>query len=134
MRGVTGGYFPALGARLKTGRVFTSADNAGSQPVALVNEGFARRYFAGKDPLGKRVREGGGDNWRIVVGVIADVKHSGPAEEARPEVSLPYSQLEPGFMTTWSRGVFFVVRGKIPASALASSARAQVGAIDPTCR
>lgn len=131
MRGVTGDYFPALGARLKAGRVFASADRAGSQPVAIVNEAFAHRYFAGQDPLGKRMREGGGDNWRAVVGVIADVKHSGPAEDARPEVSLPYAQLEPGFMSTWSRGVAFVVRGKIPAGSLASPARAQVAAIDP---
>jgi putative ABC transport system permease protein len=131
MRGVTGDFFTALGARLKAGRLFTSADRTDSQPVAIVNEAFARRYFAGQNPLTKRVREYGGDQWRTVVGVIADVKHSGPAEEARPEVSLPYSQLEPGFMSTWSRGVYFVVRGRMPAGALASSARAQVAAIDP---
>jgi putative ABC transport system permease protein len=131
MRGVTGDYFSALGARLKGGRVFTAADRADSQAVAIVNEGFARRYLAGQDPLGKRLREGGSDKWRTIVGVIADVKHSGPAEEARPEVSLPYSQLEPGFMSTWSRGLYFVVRGKMPASALASTTRAQVAAIDP---
>ena len=131
MRGVTGDYFPALGARLKAGRVFNSADRTDSQPVAIVNEAFAHRYFTGQNPLGKRVRDGGGDNWRLVIGVIGDVKHSGPAEEARPEVSLPYSQLEPGFMSTWSRGVYFVVRGKMPAASLASPARAQVAAIDP---
>ena len=131
MRGVTGDYFPALGARLEAGRVFTSADRTDSQPVAIVNQAFAHRFFAGQDPLGKRVREYGGDSWRAVVGVIADVKHSGPAEEARPEVSLPYAQLEPGFMTTWSRGVFFVVRGRTPASTMASAARAAVAAIDP---
>ena len=112
--------------------MFTAADRTDSQPVAIVNEAFAQRYFAGQNPLGRRVREGGADNWRAVVGVIADVKHSGPAEEARPEVSLPYAQLEPGFMTTWSRGIYFVVRGKMPASALASAgARSQVAAIDP---
>jgi putative ABC transport system permease protein len=100
---------------------------------AIVNEAFARKYFSGQDPLGRRVREYGGADgqWRAVVGVIADVKHSGPAAEARPEVSLPYSQLEPGFMNTWSRGVYFVVRGKVPASTLASAARSQVAASDP---
>ena len=131
MRGVAGDYFPALGARLKSGRLFTSADRTDSQPVAIVNEAFARRYLAGADPLGKRVREGGGDNWRVVVGVISDLKHSGPAEEARPEVSMPYSQIEPGFMTTWLRGVYFVVRGRTPAATMAPSARATVAAIDP---
>lgn len=131
MRGVQGDYFAALGARLQSGRVFTGADRTGSQPVAIVNETFARKYWPGQKPLGRRLREYGGDNWRMVVGVIGDVKHSGPAEEARPEVSLPYAQLEPGFMTTWSRGIHFVVRGKAPGSTLTAAVRAQVASIDP---
>ena len=131
MRGVTPDYFAALGARLKSGRVFTPADGTDSQPVAIVNDAFVARYFDGQNPLGKRVREGGNPDWRTVVGVIADVKHLGPATEARPEVSLPYSQLGSGFITTWSRGVYFVVRGKIPAASLVTAARAQVAALDP---
>jgi putative ABC transport system permease protein len=131
MRGVQGDYFAALGARLKSGRVFTGADRTGSQPVAIVNEAFARKYWPGQNPLGRRLREYGGDNWRTVAGVIADVRHSGPAEEARPEVSLPYAQLEPRFMTTWSRGIYFVVRGKVPGSTLTAAVRAQVASIDP---
>jgi putative ABC transport system permease protein len=131
MRGVLGGYFSALGARLKAGRVFDATDRTGSQPVAIVNEAFARRYWPGQNPIGKRVREYGGQHWRAVVGVIADVKHSGPAAEARPEVSLPYTQLDPGFLTNWSRGVWFVLRGTGPATSLVSAARAQVASVDP---
>ena len=131
MRGVTSDYFTALGARLTSGRVFTGADRAGSQPVAIVNEAFARRYMSGQNPLGRRLREGGSRGWRTVVGVIADVKHTGLAAEARPEVSLPYAQLEPGFMATWSRGIYFVVKGSVPASALAPAVRREFAAIDP---
>jgi putative ABC transport system permease protein len=116
---------------LKAGRVFEAADRTRSQPVAIVNEAFARRYWPGQNPIGKRVREYGGENWRAVVGVIADVKHSGPAAEARPEVSIPYTQLDPGFLTNWSRGVSFVVRGSGPATSLVSAARAQIASIDP---
>ena len=130
MRGIVGDYFAALGARVKKGRVFTSADRAGSQPVAIVNEAFARRYWPGKDPVGRRLREGGSTEWRTVVGLIADVKHTGPADEARPEVSLPYPQLEAGFMTTWSRGIYFVVRGRTAAAALTPAVRAELTAID----
>jgi putative ABC transport system permease protein len=131
MRGVSGDYFAALGARLKAGRAFTAADRADAQPVAIVNEAFARLYLKGRDPLGGRVSEGGYPGWRTVVGVIADVKHSGPAEAARPEVSLPYAQLEPGMMTTWSRGLYVVMRGRVPAAALTPIARKAVAAIDP---
>ena len=130
-RGVTGNYFAALGARLIAGRTFTSADRAGSQPVAIVNEGFARRYLSGRDPLGARLRENGNREWRTVVGVIADVKHAGPAVEARPEVSMPYAQLHPEFMTTWSRGLYFVVNGQVPGSALVPQVRRELAGIDP---
>jgi putative ABC transport system permease protein len=131
MRGVSDDYFAALGARLKAGRVFTTVDRSASQPVAIVNEAFARRYFGGSNPIGRRVREGDYPHWRVVVGVISDVKHSGPAAEARPEVSLPYSQLTFGFLNAWARGVYVVVRGGMPASALATSARAVIHAMDP---
>jgi len=130
MRGIAGRYMQALGIRLKAGRWFTPGDAADSQPVAIVNEAFARRYWPNGDALGGRVREGGSDRWRTVVGVIGDVKHAGPAEQARPEVDIPYSQLDPGFLTTWSRGVYFVVRG--PAgTATAAAAREAVAAVDP---
>ncbi|MEO6237171.1 MAG: ABC transporter permease [Vicinamibacterales bacterium] len=131
MRGIEGDYFAALGVPLKSGRLFTPADRAGSQPVAIVNEAFARQYLTGTDPLGRRVREGGGGEWRTVVGVIADVKHSSLAEAGRPEVSLPYAQLEPGFMSAWSRGIYFVVRGRTSATALAPEIRARAARIDP---
>ena len=130
MRGVSAQYFSALGARLKAGRAFTEADRTSSQPVAIVNEAFARRYWPGQDPIGRRLQEYGGSTQRTVVGLIADVKHSGPAEEARPEVSLPYSQLDPDFMVTWSRGIYFVIRTASSGVAMGSAARAVVGGID----
>jgi putative ABC transport system permease protein len=131
MRGASDDYFAALGARLKAGRVFTRADRANSQPVAVVNEAFARRYFGGTNPIGRRLREGGYPTWRVVVGVISDVKHSGPAAAARPEVSLPYSQLTFGFLNAWARGIYLVVRGPMPAQVLAASARGVIKSMDP---
>ena len=131
MRGVTSDYFAALGARVTAGRAFTAADRAGSQPVAIVNEGFARRYLAGRNPVGARLRENGLREWRTIVGVIADLKHAGPALEARPEVSMPYSQLAPSFLTTWSRGMYFVVKGQVPGTALVPQLRKEFAAIDP---
>jgi len=43
---------------------------------------------------------------------IGDVKHSGPDGESRPEVDIPYAQLDPGFMNAWARGLTYVVRGQ----------------------
>jgi putative ABC transport system permease protein len=132
MRGVTGGYFAALGIPLKAGRAFTPADREGSLPVAIVNEAFARRYFGAQNPLGRRVRDAGGDSWRTVVGVIGDIKHSGPDAESRPEVDIPYAQLDPDFMNTWSRGVAFVVRSTAPSGAVLPVIRARMAVIAPS--
>jgi putative ABC transport system permease protein len=134
-RGVTADYFAALGVPLKAGRFFTTADREGSQPVAIVNEAFARKYWPGQPAVGKRLKEGDAASstpWSVVVGVVADIRHIGPGQDARPEVDFPYAQLEPGFMTTWLRGITFVVRGRVPGASLATAARAQVHALDPS--
>jgi putative ABC transport system permease protein len=133
MRGIEGDYFQAIGIPLKRGRVFNADDRAGMRLVAIVNETFARRYWPGQDPVGKRLRIGGPtsqDPWRVVVGVVGDVKHLGPAAETRPEVDLPFAQLGSGFITVWARGPSVVLRGSLPAADLASIARERVKAAD----
>jgi putative ABC transport system permease protein len=132
MRGVTGDYFQALGVRLRAGRFFTSGDRRGSQPVAIVNEAFVARYWPGQDPIGRQLVEGdGGEPMRTVVGLIANIRHSGPAAEARPEVSLPYAQLDPGFMKTWGRGLYYVVSADVPANTTLTEMRARIAKLDP---
>jgi ABC-type antimicrobial peptide transport system permease subunit len=63
----------------------------------LVTESFARKYYPGEDPIGKRVKPGLGDGvtespMREIVGVVADVKASGLTEEMVPQYYLPLSQ------------------------------------------
>ena len=48
-----------------------------------------------------------------MVGVVADVRHRALATEARPEVLLPWLQLDAGFLTAWARGISFVVRSDL---------------------
>lgn len=132
MRGVTGDYFAALGIPIEAGRSFTSADRLGSQPVAIVNATFARQYWPGQSPIGKHLLEAGADGpMRTVVGVIADIRHNGLAEEPRPEVDIPYSQLDSGFLTTWARGLTYVVRSTLPLADALAGARADVAETDP---
>jgi predicted permease len=89
------GYFEVLGQVLKQGRVFEPRDNApGSPPVVIVNETFARRHWPSYPSAGAPV----GERLNIpiltagpleIVGVVADVRHGGPASEANPQVYLP---------------------------------------------
>jgi putative ABC transport system permease protein len=77
MRGAGPGYFAAVGQRLLRGREFVETDSADATQVCIVNEAFARRFWPGQDPLGKRVKHGRLDNprpWYTVVGVVADTK------------------------------------------------------------
>jgi putative ABC transport system permease protein len=77
MRGAGPGYFSTVGQRLLRGRDFAETDRVDSPPVCIVNESFARRFWPGQDPLGKRVKHGRLDNprpWYTVVGVVADTK------------------------------------------------------------
>ena len=63
-------YFETIGTPIVRGRGITAEDREGSLPVAVVNEAFARRYWAGQDPIGKRITSGGQE--RTVVGVALD--------------------------------------------------------------
>ena len=77
MRATQPGYFETLGQRLLRGRDFASTDRADSPPVCIVNESFARRFWPGQDPIGKRIKHGRLDGprpWLTVVGVVADTK------------------------------------------------------------
>ncbi len=87
------GYLETVGIRLLKGRDLSTADGAGSAPVAVVNETFARRYLSGREPIGARFAS---YDWpgisRVIVGVIQDVRQWGPAERSLPEVYLPQLQ------------------------------------------
>src|SRR5205085_11220101 len=73
---VTPDYFKVMGIPLLKGRVFDERDRADSLPVAIVNETFAKRFFEGEDPLGKRYcygqPEGDKTRWLTIVGVVGD--------------------------------------------------------------
>ena len=67
----TPGYFEVLGAELRAGRLFTAADTAGAEPVAVVDEAFAARHLAPGGALGRRIRFGDEKApWLTVVGVV----------------------------------------------------------------
>jgi predicted permease len=76
-------YFRAVGIPLIGGRFFEETDTQTSQIVTVVNAAFARRYFPGEDPVGKRL-----NIWNkkgvIIVGVVGDVKPSPDAPAAKP--------------------------------------------------
>jgi putative ABC transport system permease protein len=87
-RDVSASYFAAMEIPLRRGRLFTAGESA---PVVVVNETFARRFFPGENPIGRRI---GFDDKRLftIVGIVGDVKVRGPRETSRVETYVPYWQ------------------------------------------
>ena len=67
-------YFDVMGIRLESGRVFADADRTGGAFTAIITAATARRFWPGQSALGKHLRFVGENEWRTVVGVVADVR------------------------------------------------------------
>jgi predicted permease len=87
---VAPGYFDFLGIRMLEGRDFTERDAFEAPMVMVVNETFARRFFRGANPIGRKVRMGG--NPTTVVGLVKDSKYHTPLEGPTPFFYVPFRQ------------------------------------------
>ncbi|MGH9822815.1 MAG: ABC transporter permease, partial [Blastocatellia bacterium] len=94
---ITPDYFKTMGIPILEGRVFTEQDNATAPVAVIINQSFAKRFFPGERPIGKRVLMGQNQP-REIVGVVGDVREVGldqaPSEgfylsaEQRPEAAM----------------------------------------------
>ncbi|HEX4769747.1 MAG TPA: ABC transporter permease [Bryobacteraceae bacterium] len=72
---VTPEYFKAMGVPLRQGRLFDERDRADTEPVAIVNEALARKYFPHRSPIGAHIKVGdspAANPWLTIVGVVAN--------------------------------------------------------------
>ncbi|MGC1936602.1 MAG: ABC transporter permease [Candidatus Acidiferrales bacterium] len=92
------GYFQALGVPLLAGRDFTDADKSGAPDVYIVNEAFAREYFDGVNPVGKRLAKGhdakNNPKWGEIVGEVANFRDQSAKDAPVPYYFAPYDQAE----------------------------------------
>jgi predicted permease len=91
------GYFETMRIPLRAGRTFGEQDGLKGPPTIIVNQAFARKYFARQNPLGQHIQVRLGDDVfehpvREVVGVVGDIKSKGLAAEPEPQFYLPYAQ------------------------------------------
>ncbi len=115
------GLVEALGIPMERGRFFSEDDTAGSPPVAVINQAFAKKYLAGQDPIGHTVSMGKGRfaNARIV-GVIGDVKQANVVDATRPELYFCLAQMQPGDPLYGIATAFIqvAIRAAVPADSL----------------
>jgi predicted permease len=91
--GVSPGFFKATGVGLERGREFDSRDAANSEHVAIISAAFARRFFAGRDPIGRLIIRPGDSTTLRVVGVAHDARFQGLRSEPSEIYYQPLSQM-----------------------------------------
>ena len=125
---ITPTYFDVIDVTPTAGRVFTTQDRAGSMPVALVTQDFARRYFGTGSAVGRRVKLVGSgspdETARTIVGVVPDNYVRGLANDDQSAVYIPFAQAPVNGMSIMAR-----VTG--PATGITPDVRAAVAAISP---
>jgi predicted permease len=125
LNGIAPEFFETLGIPLLAGRDFSDADRLDAPRVAIVNEKFARYFFAETDPLGRRFTFKRDDSSVTIVGVVADGKSMSLREEPERFIYFPYTQ---------SRdlgSVTFYVRAQSAPDALAVTVREATARVDP---
>jgi putative ABC transport system permease protein len=123
--------FNTIGVRLLAGRDFTPHDTLNGPPVAIVNDTFARRFFAGADAVGRHITPGIGNGYekepvREIVGVVHDVPGASVRVAPEPEIYVPAAQC-PSIGNT-----IVVVRTGFDAQELARHAKQLVVSLDPS--
>jgi putative ABC transport system permease protein len=127
---VTAGYFETFQTTLLAGREFTASDVATSQPVAIVNQSFARAHFPGVDPIGhqfKRIRPNSTEPWLTIVGVAPDLLMQGIGNNNASPVGyyIPIAQSDV------ENGVRMALRTRGEPAGITSSVRRAVTELDP---
>ena len=124
---VSPGFFGTINAPILQGRGFSDGDGATAPKVAIVNESFAKHYFKGESPIGRRFGSMRTEEFQFeIVGVVKDFRQTSVSEEeARRQVFFPHAQANVlGSMT-------YYVRGRDQGTSLADSIRTLVTRVDP---
>ncbi|MFZ1972190.1 MAG: ABC transporter permease [Candidatus Acidiferrales bacterium] len=120
-------FLATMGIPLLTGREFSEADTSTSPKVAIINEAMARRFYAGRNPVGLHFGFGSGKDTKVdieIVGVVKDSKNTDVRQTVSPFVFLPYSQ------STQAGNATFYVRTNQDPAALTASVRNLVAGLD----
>ena len=132
---VTPGYFESLGIPLRRGRLPAASDSSAAPAVVFINDETARVMFPNADPIGQRIRlsqaTGSEQPWRIIAGVVGDVRHRGLDTPPRTEIYIPYEQFLHFSAGVQARAMSVVIKTERDPAASASALRSAVRALDP---
>jgi macrolide transport system ATP-binding/permease protein len=132
---VTPDYFATLQIPIRAGRAFTSEDRRTTQPVAVVNRRFVRKFFGDQDPIGKPLDQQG----TIVVGVVEDMALPPHAEQvndplgSEPIMYIPAEQTDPRLLSVvhvWFQPSW-MVRTEVSTAGLTSQMQRALKSVEP---
>jgi putative ABC transport system permease protein len=106
-------YFQTLQIPMRAGSAFTGRESNDAPRVAIINESFARKFFPGASPIGKRLKWGSPTSpaaWATIVGVSADVRQVSLDTPVEPAIYLPAFQQDTGLIVSVLRTMAYVVR------------------------
>ena len=83
-RMVTRDYFAVMGIPLLKGRLFDATDDVNSEPVAIIDEALAKKYFPNEDPIGRLIAHGIADTTARIIGIVGTVAHEGLTDAPKP--------------------------------------------------
>jgi predicted permease len=129
---VTPGYFETLEIPVLSGRTFTDADGQDTEPVAIVNQTFMRKFFHGENPVGRHL------NKIRIVGVVQDVPMAPGIDPDAPLmgeqlVYIPASQVPPSLLAmvhVWFQPSW-IVRTAGPVEGLTAQMQRALASADP---
>jgi len=125
---VTPEFFRVLGTPLIRGRSFTDSDDTASQPVVLIDQTTAERFWPNEDPVGKRLLPGyfRGPNprWLTIAGIVGKTKTDGLDAPYEPHIFLSELQF-PGY------ALDVYIRTNARPESLEEPIRREVQSVDP---
>jgi ABC-type antimicrobial peptide transport system permease subunit len=119
---------------MRSGRFFTDADTASSQPVLVVNQTFVNRYLGGRNALGQVIRYGHVPRAATIVGVIEDIRQDAISKPSEPEFYIAMAQLGPDqqiYRALLGRFMQVAVRTEIPPAGFLDELRRQIHRANP---
>jgi putative ABC transport system permease protein len=120
-------YFRLMNIGLRDGRELQDSDGHAAQPVAVISQNIAKRYFPGESPLGKRIKIGKSDAnspWMTIVGIVDDVHYTWINKQELPTIYRSYRQAPPFYGS-------FILRTEGNPIAFVPAVRSAVAAVDP---
>jgi putative ABC transport system permease protein len=134
-RMVSPSHLATFGVPLLEGRPIDAHDLSASEPVVLVNETLATRFWMGRSPIGEYllVRDTGDTTARRarIAGVVGNVKHFGLDAEFTPDVYVPIPQVPEGTIPWLMNNFYWGVRTAHEPASVREAVRREIQALDP---